>query len=192
MRNASIGSRWKLGAITGFTWVLLLLQGQPGWPKDALFQAMGIVHDGRQTPAPDFSLPTPEGKTVALTQLRGKVVFLNFWATWCPPCRVEMPSMERLYKEFKDQGLVILAIDMGESPKLVSRFMSEFRLSFPALLDVDMRVAALYRVRGIPATFLIDRNGRMVGAAVGPRDWASPEAKALIRLLLEQQGKQGS
>lgn len=174
--------------VTTLAWTLVLLAGQPAWAKDPLFQAMGVLHEGRQPPAPEFSLASPEGKTIGLAQLRGKVVFLNFWATWCPPCRLEMPSMERLHQEFKDHGLAILAIDVGESRKQVARFMREFRLSFPALLDVNSEVSARYRVQGLPTTVLIDRRGRSVGAAVGARDWASPEGRALIRSLLDQKG----
>jgi len=173
--------------LTALAWVLVLLAGQPAWAKDPLFKAMGILHV-RQTPAPEFSLATPEGKTIALNQLRGQVVFLNFWATWCPPCRLEMPSMERLHQEFRDKGLAMQAIDVGESPKQVSRFMKEFRLNFPALLDVNSEVFSRYGVQGLPTTVLIDRSGRTVGAAIGAREWTSPEGKALIRSLLDQKG----
>jgi peroxiredoxin len=180
-------ARWRLSALTILALAVALGAADPAWAKDPLFQAMEVVH-GKGTPAPEFSLSTPEGNTIALAQLRGQVVFLNFWATWCPPCRVEMPSMERLHKEFKDQGLVMLAIDIGESPKQVARFMKEFRLSFPALLDADYDVSSRYRVQGLPSTFLIDRSGRIVGLAVGARNWASPEGKALIRSLLDHKG----
>lgn len=92
--------------------------------------------------------------------------------------------MERLHQEFKDQGLAVLAVNMQESPKQVARFMRDFRLSFPALLDSDLQVARLYQVRGLPTTYLIDRTGRVVGQAVGARDWASPGSRALVRSLL--------
>ncbi len=177
-----------LPTVTTLAWAVALLAGHPVWAKDPLFQAIGLLHSERDTRAPEFSLATPEGKIISLTQLRGKVVFLNFWATWCPPCRLEMPSMERLYKEFRDQGFTVLAIDIRESPKEVARFMKEYRLSFPALLDVDGEVSSRYRVQGIPTTFLVDRSGRIIGSAMGARDWASPEGKALIRSLLDQKG----
>lgn len=180
-------NRRALLAVVALAWGFVLLAADTAPAKDPLFQAMEVVH-GKGTPAPEFSLSTPEGNTIALAQLRGQLVFLNFWATWCPPCRVEMPSMERLHKEFKDQGLAMLAIDIGESPKQVARFMKEFRLSFPALLDADSEVSSRYRVQGLPSTFLIDRSGRIAGLAVGARNWASPEGKALIRSLLEQGG----
>jgi peroxiredoxin len=172
-------------------WGLILQGRDAAWAKDPLFRTMGILHDGRPSQAPEFSLTTPNGTIISLAQLRGKVVFLNFWATWCSPCRVEMPSMERLHKEFKDEGLAMVAIDVDESPEQVARFMTEFRLSFPALLDEEVEVATRYSVRGLPATFLIDRGGRTVGTALGARDWASPEGRALVRALLEgrAQGK---
>jgi peroxiredoxin len=94
--------------------------------------------------------------------------------------------MERLHRELKDQGLAMVAVDIGESPKQVARFMREFRLTFPAALDMDSTVSARYRVQGIPTTFLIDRSGRAVGVARGPREWASAEGRALIRSLLER------
>lgn len=93
--------------------------------------------------------------------------------------------MEQLHRAFKDQGLVVLAVDIQESPKQVTRFMKSFRLSFSALLDSGGEVMARYNVRGIPTTFLIDRTGRVVGQALGARNWASPEATALMRSLLD-------
>ena len=152
--------------------------------QDPLFAGLAVTHERSASEAPDFTLRTPEGGTLALSGLRGRVVFLNFWATWCAPCRIEMPEMERLHREFKDRGLLILAVDLDESPKLVAKFMQEFRLSFPALLDSDSRVASRYRLQGLPTTILIDRQGRTVGRAVGPREWAGPEGRALIRSLL--------
>ena len=151
---------------------------------DALFDAVRVTHVSGGVQAPAFELTTTGGKTVALAGLKGQVVFLNFWATWCPPCREEMPSMERLHQEFKEQGLAVLAVNIQESPKQAERFMRDFRLTFPALLDAEGKVSGLYSVRGLPSTYLVDRTGRVVGQAVGARDWASPPAKALIRSLL--------
>lgn len=96
--------------------------------------------------------------------------------------------MEQLDKELKHEGLAVLAVDIQESPKQVARFMREFRLSFPALLDTDGEVASRYREQGIPTTVLIDRSGRIVGTVVGPREWSSPRAQALIRSLLNRRG----
>jgi thiol-disulfide isomerase/thioredoxin len=144
--------------------------GRAAWAQDPIFATMAIAHDTSGSEAPGFALPTSGGQTVVLSSFRGRVVFLNFWATWCPPCRLEMPAMERLHQDFKDQGLVILAVDIEESPKLVAKFMKEFRLTFPALLDADSRMSSRYGVRGLPTTVLIDRQGRSVGRAIGPRE----------------------
>ena len=156
---------------------------------DPLVEALALTHASGGVEAPDFTLAMPDGKqNLSLGSLRGKVVLLNFWATWCPPCREEMPSMERLHQEFRDQGLAVAAVDLQESPKQVARFMKDFRLSFPAVLDADGKVAARYQVRALPATFLVDRAGRVVAQALGARNWASPESKALIRSLLGAPG----
>lgn len=96
--------------------------------------------------------------------------------------------MERLHRELKDQGLAMLAIDVGEGPEPVARFMKELGLTFPTALDEDMEVAVRYRLRGLPTTVLIDRDGRMIGQVVGGRNWASPEARALVRSLLDRGG----
>jgi peroxiredoxin len=154
---------------------------------DPLFQAMRVAHVNGDVEAPAFALPATDGKSVALAELRGHVVLLNFWATWCAPCREEMPSMERLYQAFKDRRLAVLAVNLQESPKQVARFMRDFRLTFPALLDADLAVAGRYQVRGLPATFLIDRQGRIVGQALGARDWSSAPAQALVGSLLPAQ-----
>jgi len=183
------GLRWRCGPIVAWVAVLTYALGRMSSvasAADPLFGELGVAHVRGGVQAPDFELPTSDqNDTVALKRLRGKVVFINFWATWCPPCREEMPSMERLHKEFKDQGLAVLAVNIQESSKQVARFMKNFQLSFPALLDSDLKVTGLYQVRGLPSTYLIDQKGQVVGQAIGPRDWASPQAKALIRSLLD-------
>jgi len=186
-RCARAWKSWLRSGVVVLTWGLGLDAYATAWANDPLFRTMRILHQAKQAPAPEFNLATPDGKNVALAQLRGKVVFLNFWATWCSPCRAEMPSMEQLHKEFQDQGLAMVAVDVGESPKQVT-LMAEFRLSFPSLLDENSEVSALYGVRGLPTTFLIDRDGRIVGTVLGARDWGSPDGRALIRSLLERRG----
>jgi len=132
----------------------------------------------------DFTLSTPEGINITLSALQGKVVFLNFWATWCSPCRVEMPSMETLYQRFKDQGLEILAVNIIERPDEVLDFMQLFKLSFPVPLDRDGAVGASYGVQGIPTSFLINREGKIVMRHVGTLDWDTPETRAAFEGLL--------
>ena len=134
----------------------------------------------------DFTLPMPDGREFTLSHLRGKAVFLNFWATWCPPCREEMPSMEALYQRFKDNGLEIAAINLGETGPMVSAFMNEYNLSFPAVLDLRSGIGSMYGVRAIPTTFIIDRRGLIVARLVGSIDWYTPGVIAAFEALLAQ------
>lgn len=149
--------------------------------KGHYFTAMRIERPSESLFAPDFSLPDLDGRIVRLRHFQGKIVFLNFWATWCRPCREEMPSMERLYQEFKDKGLIILAVDIRESPEKVRKFMQDFRLSFTALLDSKGKVSDLYGIFGIPTTYIVGGKGEVIGRAIGMRDWASEDAKSLFR-----------
>ncbi len=118
--------------------------------------------------APDFQLSNLEGQSVSLSDFRGQPVLVNFWATWCGPCRYEMPFLQRILEEQGANGLVVLGINLGESPGEVSEFMEEFGLSFTTLLDSGQDIALMYNVRSIPTTLLIDENGiirdRKVGA----------------------------
>lgn len=140
--------------------------------------------------APDFTAPDVQGRPVRLADFRGKrVVLLNFWATWCVPCRLEMPTMEQAYREYRGRGLEILAVslDVGHPPVVavnVAQFMEELKLTFPALLDPQMEVARRYRVFGIPVTFLIDREGIIRAREAGYRDWTSPESRKKLEELL--------
>lgn len=129
--------------------------------------------------APEFALSDLEGKAQRLADFRGNVVLLNFWATWCPPCRAEMPSMETLYQAYKEQGFVILAVSSDvQGAAVVQPFMAQYRLSFPSLLDTTGRVNGLYGVRSIPTSYLLDRQGRVVSREIGARNWANAEARA--------------
>jgi peroxiredoxin len=137
-------------------------------------------------PAPDFTLVDAAGRRVSLKDFHGKVVFLNFWATWCGPCRDEMPMMEELHREFKDRGLAVVAVNFREDKQSVRKFFDELGLTFQALLDPDGDVGGSYGVISLPLTYLIDRDGRFVGKAIGIRPWDGAEAKALIRELLDK------
>ena len=119
-------------------------------------------------PAPDFELQNLEGQTVSLSDFRGKTVLLNFWATWCPPCRGEMPYLQQVHEEWSDSGVVLLAVDVGESPATVRQFMQDDNLSLPVLLDTRGSVAARYDIPGYPTTFFIDTDGVIQGRIIGP------------------------
>ena len=139
------------------------------------------------TTAPDFELKDPAGKQLNLRELRGKVVFLNFWATWCPPCIEEMPSMEKLHQELEKDGLVIVAIDFQESPARVKEFFTEHRLTFMALLDRDGKVSELYKAWALPVSVVINKRGEIAARAVGAKDWYSDEALQFFRKLLAEE-----
>jgi peroxiredoxin len=136
--------------------------------------------------APDFSLPVAGGAEISLASLRGRVVFVNFWATWCAPCREEAPSLERLYRALQGEDFKILgiSIDASADDAAVQAFAREFELSFPIPRDTDKRVYGAYRVSGVPETFLVDREGRVLERFVGPQDWDDPRYARAIRRAL--------
>ncbi len=137
--------------------------------------------------APDFTLPDLDGKPHRLSDLRGKVVFLNLWTTWCPPCRMEMPAMERLYQRLRGRDFVMLAVSEDEQgASAVVPFVAELGLSFPILLDPEARLSPRYGVTGYPETFVIDRDGNVVNHTIGPADWGSEEMVAYFVALLDQ------
>jgi peroxiredoxin len=118
--------------------------------------------------APDFQLPNLEGQSISLSDFRGKPVLVNFWASWCLPCRYEMPFIQEVYEEWSASGLVVLAINQGESLSTAKDFMQSGNYSFPVLLDISQHVALEYNIRGIPATFFIDKDGIIQATKVGP------------------------
>ncbi|MFC1966094.1 TlpA family protein disulfide reductase [Chloroflexota bacterium] len=117
--------------------------------------------------APDFQLSNLKGQSVALSDFRGRPVLINFWASWCGPCRAEMPYIQQVFEEWSDRGLVILSIDIGESLSTVEGFMQSYNLSFPVLLDVNKTVALKYNVRYIPTSFLVDEGGIIKAVKIG-------------------------
>ncbi|UCD78470.1 MAG: TlpA family protein disulfide reductase [Desulfobacterales bacterium] len=182
----------KLERIFGLFFITLslfflnpIIFGDPARAEAHFMEALAIVKFDPKIEAQNFLLPDLNGDKVSLAGQRGKVVFLNFWATWCPPCRYEMPSMEKLYNKFKNNDFTILAVNLGENVKQVKAFKESYKLSFPILLDADSSVGSIYGAMSIPITYLIDRDGYLRGAALGPRDWASEEAFGLIDSLLK-------
>lgn len=144
----------------------------------------GIVRPGDE--APNFQLRDLNGRLVALSDLRGKVVLLNFWATWCGPCRVEMPAMEELYRRYSRKDFEILAVSTDPQGAAVTRpFQEEHQLTFPILHDSDFRVGLTYGARTLPMTFMVDREGIVRQQIFGARDWAAPEAHQLVQMLMK-------
>jgi peroxiredoxin len=147
--------------------------------------ALALSRPGQVQAAKAFRVDTPDNRRLSLAEFKGKVVFLNFWATWCKPCEQEMPSMQRLHQRWKDQGLVVLAIsEDAAGASAVAPYLKKHKLSFPVGLDPKALVASLYGVWGVPSTFIIDRHGDRALFANGPRDWDGPHAQALFRSLL--------
>ena len=162
--------------------IIVLLQ-----TKDSSLNLSGNPRLGKGVPAPDFTLPGLDGQMVRLADFRGKVVFLNIWATWCPPCVEEMPSMEKLYQQLKTEDFEILAVSMDISgAEAVLPFMKKYKLSFPALTDTEGAIKSLYQTTGVPETFIIDKDGIIIEKAIGPRDWATPGAIHYFRKLIQK------
>jgi thiol-disulfide isomerase/thioredoxin len=134
-------------------------------------------------PAPDFEFEDPEGQASSLSDLQGKPVLLNFWATWCGPCVHEMPFLQEIYNEWTDKGLVLLAIDIGEGPTVVKQFLQERGFSFPVILDTERAVATKYNIRGVPTTFLINEDGVIEAYKVGAFQ-SKEEIEAGIKMVI--------
>jgi len=137
--------------------------------------------------APRFTLRNLKGNFDSLENYRGQVVVLNFWATWCAPCRVEMPSFEKLYRRYRSEGVTVLAVTMDKSATLqIKSFIDEYGLSFPILLDSKGEVERLYPSMTVPFTYVIDRNGRVVARVDGAKNWESKETFEAIEYLLKK------
>jgi len=147
---------------------------------DSALRELDLIKPPRPRQVEDFSLPMPDGRTFRLSDQRGKVVFINFWATWCPPCREEMPAMERLYTGQKDGPFTMVAVSLDANPALVGPYLKRARLTFPVALDPKMDLANAYGVRALPASFVVDPRGILVAMALGPRAWDGPAARALM------------
>ena len=137
--------------------------------------------------APEFSLADLKGNAIRLANLKGRIVFVNVWATWCEPCRQEMPAMQKLYTTLAGRDFEMLAVSSDQSKReVIERFVTANQLTFPVLLDPDLQVADRYRVTGYPEKFVIDRNGTVVAHEIGPRHWDAPDSVAAFRKLIER------
>jgi len=146
-----------------------------------------IPHTQNGPVAPDFTLPDLEGRMVNLSSFKGKVVIVNIWATWCPPCVAETPSLDKLYSMFKDEGLVLLAVRVDKEGKsVVEPFIKKKNLTFPVLLDPDSRVAGLYRTTGVPESFIVKKDGVIDNKIEGAINWTSPKVIDYFQSLLKE------
>jgi len=147
---------------------------------DEAVKDLDLIRPSRQKLAEDFTVRLAGGTRLRLADQRGKVVLINFWATWCPPCREEMPAMERLWKQHRENGFVLVAVSVDAKTDLVAPFVGEHKLTFPIAIDPDMDVANRYGVKGLPSSFIVDPQGNMAALALGPRAWDGDAAHSLI------------
>jgi cytochrome c biogenesis protein CcmG/thiol:disulfide interchange protein DsbE len=155
--------------------------------RDSILKTTEPIQPGLETP--NFTFPDINGKEVSLSDHRGKVVLVNVWATWCPPCRQEMPSMQSLYEKFKGENFEILAVSIdSEGRAAVAPFMGKMNLTFPALLDPGETIRPLYGITGVPESFIIDKQGILVEKIIGPINWATPEVFFLFKDLIQKPG----
>ncbi len=150
---------------------------------DDAIKELELIRPPRPKYADDFTLTTAAGTSFRLSAHRGRPVFMNFWATWCPPCLEEMPAMERLWRSQKQAGLVMLAVTVDADPHVVAPFVERHGFTFTVGLDAKMEVAQAYGVRALPSSFVIDRDGRLAAVAIGPRAWDNVAAQSLIERL---------
>lgn len=148
-------------------------------------RAFDLDYPKQRLPAPDFSLPELGGGSRSLDDYRGKVVLLHFWATFCAPCRAEIPDLEALWQRYRTQGLVVVGIaaDRGNA-RAVQRFAGEAGVTFPVLLDPDGAVRSRYEVTVLPMSYLVGHDGRLSGRVAGSREWNSPGGRQVIESLL--------
>jgi peroxiredoxin len=150
------------------------------------FERAGVseLREGHRTPP--LRLPRLDGGVTTLDEHRERLVIVNFWATWCEPCTLEMPTLEALWREYRERGLLVLAVsvDRGAPRPLIEPYVTRLGLSFPILLDADQAASRAWRVHGLPATFVVRPGGDAVGMAVGAREWNSAEMRALLERLL--------
>jgi thiol-disulfide isomerase/thioredoxin len=138
-------------------------------------------------PAPvdvgDFTVESLKGGTASLSQSKGKLVLLNFWATWCPPCRAEMPSIDSLWKKLKDKPFTVIAVSVGEEKATVEKFIAEQKYSYPIYLDPQSKLGSAFNASSIPTTYLIDKTGKVIAGIQGSREYDGPEVQALFQEL---------
>ncbi len=192
-RQSLIRASLAVVILGGVVWVLPVRRpGQDGGHHGAAtpvldpFEKAGVVELKEGQPAPGVTLLTLDGGGASLTDHRDKLVVLNFWATWCQPCTVEMPSLEALWQRYRDRGLIVVAVsvDRGAPKALLEPYVRNLKLTFPILLDPESKTSDRWRVTALPATFLVRPGGEVAGMAMGAREWNSDEMRALVERLL--------
>lgn len=194
-RESLLLAALAIALLGGAAWLLPLRRGPDtighrGASSPDAFEKVGIVElkEGQQAPA--LALATLDGGRASLADHRDKLVVLNFWATWCQPCALEMPSLEALWRHYRERGLVVVAVsvDRGSPRSLLEPYARNLKLTFPILLDPDSRTSDGWRVTALPSTFLIRPGGDVTGMVVGAREWDSAAITALVETLLPGRG----
>jgi peroxiredoxin len=183
-----MSKRAKQG-IAGVLIAIVAILGAPAASRaevTELLKKLNLTTYSRSAIPPDFNGRTTDDRIMSLASMRGKVVLLNFWATWCLECRPEMPMFERLHREFSVQGLAVVGINAREETTTIREYAKELGLTFPLISDPTGKINSAYGVIGLPTTFLIGRSGRAVALAIGPREWGAKPARALIQALLAE------
>ena len=176
-----IASIWKISGLLAL-WGLCALPAV-AWADP--FEQLGVARPRTSKPAPDFALKDIHGKPINLSQFKGKPVLINFWATWCGPCREELPSMQRLHdapRKFGDIQIIAISVDRFNIDQ-IHQYAKDMNLSFPILHDKDREVRKSYFVRGLPTSYLVDADGKLQGFISGARQWDSPTAQKVFHLL---------
>jgi peroxiredoxin len=177
---------WGFGA-------LVIVMATPAMGQPAAADLLGTLNLSGYPPGmwpPSFTGHTVKGREMSLADLQGRVILVNFWASWCAVCRPEMPMFERRNRDFTTQGLTVLGINIREGTQIIQRYAKELGLTFALLLDPKGEIAKSYGVIGLSTTFLVGRDGRPVALAVGAREWSSAEARVIIRALLAEPAAQ--
>jgi peroxiredoxin len=184
MKTQSTGDFLRVFIFFGTSIVLSFV---PAWSQTKVdYKAVSILQPMKDTaPTPEFNLTTPDGKKISLKDFRGKIVLLNFWASWCVPCREEMPAMEKLYQEYKQKNFVVLAVAVKDRKQDAVDFVKELKLTYPIALDPEAQVGSLYGAWGLPATYLIGPNGEGLARGWGPAEWYGNGARKLIKDLTD-------
>jgi len=181
-----------IAAVLGLLYLLqpdtngLMAAGTSSGKTEKLLRSLGFQRYPFQASIDEIALTDFNGKEFRLSQFRGKVIFLNFWATWCPDCRIEMPSMEKLHNRFKDKNFDMITINLKEPAERVKNFFETYKLTFVGLLDPDGKVTSKMAVRALPTTLVIDKNGKILGMAMGSRPWNGNKSVALFEHLISQ------
>ena len=196
-RQSLIRASLAVVILGGVVWLLPVRRpGEDGGHHGAAtqvldpFEKAGVVELKEGQQAPGFTLLTLDGGRASLADHRDKLVVLNFWATWCQPCTVEMPSLEALWRRYRDRGLMVVgvSVDRGAPKALLEPYVRNLKLTFPILLDPDSKTSDRWRITALPATFLVRPGGEVSGVAMGAREWNSAEMRALVERLLPHPG----